>query len=273
MTTTFVSVGYEVIDTEVLQTTAALFSSHYARWRDGTRDRNGEDVSGKSVKLTAERVRREFLFDERCGMEVVECDGVWVGHALFVRFEWNDHLITWITQLVVHSNHRRQGLATELCRRCCRRRRDESDDDDDDDDDNDNDKPHIVGIISSNPYSFRALQIALNTPAVPLASDCDILDHCPVEYMKGKRIESASPSSSVINTNFPICHRQVLEALSSEKISKTWNLGLTLPPGHEFIALFYPHPSPPLVHLLRNHLLHNHLKPTPTKEHNTTKKK
>jgi len=61
------------------------------------------------------------------------------GHVFATRFLHNHRSVLWITQLVVHSAHRNQGIAEALLEAL----REE--------------KAEIVGVLSSNPYAIAAV--------------------------------------------------------------------------------------------------------------------
>jgi GNAT superfamily N-acetyltransferase len=61
------------------------------------------------------------------------------GHVFATRFLHNHRSVLWVTQLVVHSAHRNQGIAEALLEAL----REE--------------KAEIVGVLSSNPYAIAAV--------------------------------------------------------------------------------------------------------------------
>ncbi|PBK70129.1 hypothetical protein ARMSODRAFT_956185 [Armillaria solidipes] len=74
--------------------------------------------SGARVKLSTSKVRALCLSDP-VHTSLALCtlnDGSLVGHAFATQWSYDNGLVSWITQLVVHSNHRRRGIATMLLR-------------------------------------------------------------------------------------------------------------------------------------------------------------
>jgi GNAT superfamily N-acetyltransferase len=94
---------------------AALYSAHYGVWSDEAASR--QLVPGARVCASVRLLRAMLLFDATCGVTVArhEATGELIGQAFYCAFVAADgRRVGWITQLVVHTGHRRQGIATRL---------------------------------------------------------------------------------------------------------------------------------------------------------------
>ena len=124
-------------------------------------------------------------------------NGLLVGHAFSFSFTYgpgeSQRLCVWVTQLVVHSDHRHQGIAQRLCALSW--------------------EPHsdAWGLVSSHPYAVRALETAT-------ARFCDaswikeraaaLVSSCPVTYIQGAKLAS---EGTQIDTQFFVDHAKVNE--------------------------------------------------------------
>jgi len=104
-------------------------------------------------------------------------NGLLVGHAFSFSFTYgpgeSQRLCVWVTQLVVHSDHRHQGIAQRLCALSW--------------------EPHsdAWGLVSSHPYAVPAL-----------------VSSCPVTYIQGAKLAS---EGTQIDTQFFVDHAKVNE--------------------------------------------------------------
>lgn len=190
-------------DKEILEKCAHLFSNHYAIWNNNK----------KRVKITCEKLRNEYMFDDRCMLTTAQIDSEVIGQCFTMK---DKNGVIWITQLVVHENYRRRGIAKELLQLSLQK------------------EWSMVCMATSNPYSIQALQSVLNltfNPQPDLAQF--VLQDCPVPYLHGKSV-----FESTINTEFYICHEEVNKIIKSKVANKTWKLVSELPHGHEFFVVF-----------------------------------
>jgi hypothetical protein len=139
----------------------------------------------------------------------------------------------WITQLVVHHDHRGQGYASMLLRALIISQ-----------------NPVVVGVASSHPHGILALKRASSS----LFDEDFIKVHvrsiytiCNITYLADKpligstfgtipHVDKTTPKA-LINSEFHIDHREPLEALVSLPLDVQWPLGPLLE-GHEFIVVF-----------------------------------
>ncbi len=193
---------------EILEKCAHLFSNHYAVWQGGK----------KKVKMTYEKLRNEYMFDEQCSLVTAQVNGEIIGQCFSIR-NYQVSMI-WITQLVVHEEYRQHGIAKELLRLTVK------------------DDWNIVCMATSNPYSIQALESTLKvkfTPQPDLAQY--VMKICPVPYLCGKSLH-VSETSSTVNTAFFICHDEVNQIISKKINEQEWTLGNELPNGHEFFIVY-----------------------------------
>jgi hypothetical protein len=75
---------------------------------------NGGIKSGHGV--CAKHLQDQSLFDETCSVVLAKkTSGELVGHAFVCRFAWGGGFASWITQLVVSTPGRGQGITSRLC--------------------------------------------------------------------------------------------------------------------------------------------------------------
>ena len=139
----------------------------------------------------------------------------------------------WITQLVVHHDHRGQGYASTLLRALIISQ-----------------NPLVVGVASSHPHGILALKRAsrslfdenfIKTYVTHIYTICNItylIDKPLVGSMFQTipHVDESTPKA-LINSEFHIDHREPLDALTSLPLDVQWPLGPLLE-GHEFIVMF-----------------------------------
>lgn len=85
-----------------------LYSNHYGIWGEkGPRP-------GEHVKLSRKRFS-EWLSSDCSSIYYATLDDILIGYAIAIRAKMQ-HIgtVTWVTQLVVHSQYRNQGIAKNL---------------------------------------------------------------------------------------------------------------------------------------------------------------
>ena len=218
------------INNELLLKCATLFSNHYGIWSEKG------FVPGKHVKLSLDKIKQQFLFDDNTyiviATDFATHDGI--GHAIGTRF-YCDFLkghASWITQLVVHSDYRNKGIATRLCQLSWSPKFD-----------------YACGIVSSNPYAIKALSSATNCVIeperiIPYLPQLITLSNIP--YLINALTTSYTTLTTsttiiqtdrcVLNTNFHICHDDVDQIRCS---IHDWSLG-ELSEGEEYAVVYFP---------------------------------
>lgn len=139
----------------------------------------------------------------------------------------------WVTQLVVHHDHRGQGYASMLLRALITSQ-----------------NPVVVGVASSHPHGILALKYAsrsLFDEGFIKAHVTRLYTICNIAYLADKplvgsmfgtipHVDKTTPKA-LINTEFHTDHHGPLEALISLPLDVEWPLGPLLE-GHEFIVVF-----------------------------------
>jgi len=184
--------------------------------------------------MSAARLRAQCLPEEsRSSYAKVTVDGVLAGNAFACRWQYGDHQVCWVTQLVVHRDYRERRLATTLLLALL---------------DNNDD---IFGIMSSHPAACKALAKAFGKfafPYVPLdyarQHAVGIVAASPISYVKNAKLcgklfhpEDSTGLVCGVDSDFFVNHTEPLEALAWFKDMGEWPLG-DLPDGHEFLLLF-----------------------------------
>jgi hypothetical protein len=167
--------------------------------------------------------------------------------------------VSWITQLVVHSDYRQRGVAKKLCRLAWAV-----------------DHYYAAGLVTSHPYAVRALERATQRScdrATSMHAAHEIVACCTVPYVQGKTLcfedgryvhpsmytaAQAHSSSALtgfvqtiacpcahiaccrclIDTHFFVDHTGVNHILQAEMQRNNWKLG-QLERGKEFVAFTF----------------------------------
>jgi GNAT superfamily N-acetyltransferase len=208
--------GAGSVSPEQLDACTKLFSAHYGIWAD----------KGTRVRMSARRLREQCLFNDDCCLALAtSADGSLVGHAFATKFEidgvgCSSGAVSWITQLVVHSDFRSHGVASKLCQMAW-----------------DVSAVDGCGIVTSHPYAIRALEKATRRSCRPgmIHHAKSLVDASRIPYLQGKPIRCNHAGSSMcqIDTGFFVDHTDVDELIPNQPP----RLGLEpLEAGHEFVA-------------------------------------
>lgn len=198
-----------------------LYSNHYGVWGD-----KGVHP-GKHVKLSRERLE-PWLNSDSAMLYYATYQEKLIGYAIAVRAKSkNFGTISWVTQLVVHSDYRNQGIAKNILFSIWGFSTDD-----------------VWGIVSSNPYAIRALEKATRRRATPIRIKKNLarLKRIGKEYVPYINDDSdvmIDESHCQINTHFFVSHEETQERLKnviSENIP--WLLGM-LDEGWEWFAFTF----------------------------------
>ncbi len=156
----------KTMDDKALITCATMFSTYYGTWQH----------SGKPVTLSPARLRRDFLFDDSCGLLMHEH-----GHAFYKLFDYEPlGKICWVTQLVCYTKDEKEkviyakNLISKLSSFC---------------------KCNNVAIVSSYPYAINAVGYDPNLTTTWASA---LLKACGIPYLQDVQLE---PNHQV-NTKF-----------------------------------------------------------------------
>lgn len=220
----------EVTD-EMLDAAAKLFSEHYGVWNDMAATRMKRRIeAGSRVRASREKLREIYLPKNSTYVRATIND-VLVGQAFISRWHIANMKVCWVTQLVVHKDHRERGLATELLSAAKR----EGDD--------------AYGIMSSQPAACLAAMRGLGhlQDISRISFDfiqknaSSIIEASPVAYVREARLRGTvfgddGRLTCGADTAFYVDHREPDQALARIKTKMAWPLG-DLPEGHEFLVI------------------------------------
>jgi len=239
--------GLDVTD-EMVEEAAKLFSEHYGVWSQHAPN----NKPGNRVRMSAARLRKQCLPSEvlaHCTYVRYMQNGRLVGNAFACTWTYGSGKkeVCWITQLVVETSMRSQGIATKML--VALRDLDIG----------------YYGIITSHPYACCAMAHAFeNTQrmkkvreyAQDFLHDCGtrFLKSSPIEYVRTAKLRHApawdAPSYTpydgteyTVNTSFYVDHTEqkaILEAMQgSGKIWGDWDWGDLLE-GYEHLMIVLP---------------------------------
>ena len=203
----------------LLQQCSALFGTHYGTW--GT----GGAKPGHPVRQSPESIK-ELLASSSARLAVAKKGGQIIAYAAAVQPTVPDNgKISWVTQLVVHSDHRNQRVATRLLYAFWQF------------------SDHFAwGLVTANPFAIRALEKATRRRANPsqISSNIEVLLQAgrEVPYIKSDIEVKCDDGSSLINTNFFVDHQNVPMLVQQASSDESWLLG-ELPDGWEWFAFTF----------------------------------
>ena len=206
---------------DLVEELSALYSEHYGIWSS-----NAPVNPGEHVRLSPARLRRWLTPESKIALAKV--DGHIVGYAIAVQAKVRDYgVISWITQLVVHEEHRRQDVGKTLLFSIWGFS-----------------NHYAWGLITANPYAVRALEKATRRRCLPerIAKNKRKLaslggDHVP--YMDDETGIEVTGTGSRIHTEFFVSHATLDAMVADVTTSATpWTLG-TLADGWEWLAFTF----------------------------------
>lgn len=203
---------------EVLDAGAELYSAHYGRWGPGG------NRPGEWIRMSPERLADELQDDDTC-MALAWRDSQLVGYCVAVRFELPGRgRVVWVSQLVVHRDHRNYGVGTKLLYSVwqfsdC----------------------YAWGLATANPRAVRALETATRRRV-----QADLVQaHAPgllpalqshVGYLPDALVLDRGRLVPRVNTDFHIDLSEMTRLRSRSRVrGHPWELG-DLPPGQEWFA-------------------------------------
>ena len=206
------------ISDDILEKCAQLYSEHYGKW-----GKNGKKP-GDSIKLSSARLQ-DLIDGSNSQVAIAKHNEAIVGYAFSKQLTIPDKgLVSWVTQLVIHKNYRRSGIAKRLLNGIW------------------GFSDHYAwGIVTANPYAVKALEKATRRRCAP-----DYIQRLGGEVLDaGKQvinyIKEADPTFnqniSAINTEFYVDTSEFSLKKNSDW-KKEWKLG-TLEHGHEWFAFTF----------------------------------
>jgi len=209
-------------ESEYLEKMVDLYSNHYGVWSPkGVRP-------GEKIKLSSEKMKK-WLENENVTVYYAELeDETIIGYAIALSKDEKKYgHITWVTQLVVHKNHRKKGIAERLLFSIW------------------GFSDHYAwGIVSANPYAIRALEKATRRRAKTIRIKKNSrklmnVGRQNVPFIHDDTELKVNSLQSVINTQFYVDHSETLKMLD-DVISDDlpWELGY-IEEGWEWFAFTF----------------------------------
>jgi len=207
-------------DERVLQECSTLYSEHYGKWGK----RAGKKY-GTNIKLSVGRLK-EWLQKKNTGIYLARYNSKIVGYAIALRKKDKNKTITWITQLVVHTDYRNKKIASDLLQDIWGVSKD-----------------YAWGLVSANPYAVRALERATHRKCDPIRIKKDInilleIGKEYVQYVKEHSNVQLNDTVSLINTEFYSDHAGIPLMLRQVRVNSEWKLG-DIREGWEWLAFTF----------------------------------
>jgi 2-polyprenyl-3-methyl-5-hydroxy-6-metoxy-1,4-benzoquinol methylase len=206
---------------EYAEELAEFYSRHYGRWG------NGSGREGQPVRSTPTMIQ-ELLKSGDSRVALARFNNELVGYAIALQTRVPHYgMVSWVTQLVVHNDHRRNNVGKTLLFTIW------------------GFSDHKAwGLISANPYAVRALEKATRRRCLPtrIKRNQDILLRLGIKevpYIKESTELRIAKTESRVNTAFFLDHSALAEMLSGVVTKeKPWTLG-DLPEGWEWFAFTF----------------------------------
>lgn len=208
---------------DMIKTAAKFFSDHYGIW-----DLKGLRA-GKRIRMSASTLRAQVFpihLAEKCTYVRAFVDGELAGNVFACEWQYEDHPVLWITQLVVHSRFRSRGIAKTMLNKLKQTR------------------IWGYGIASSHAHAIMAASSALGRhsfdPNFIKEHAEKVMAVSPIPYVRdaifGDVDDDVIPT---VDTDFFVDHTEPVQALESVKASGVnWFGGL--PDRHEYLLFINP---------------------------------
>ena len=204
---------------ELLQECSDLFGGHYGIWGPhGVKP-------GQPVRQPLNCVKA-LLKSGDARLAIARSADQLVAYAAAVQPTVSDNgKISWVTQLVVHADFRKQGIATRLLFAFWQF------------------SDHFAwGLVTANPFAVRALEKATRRRVQPsrASSSVDVVLQAGlgIPYITSDIHVVCADGCSLINTKFFIDHNGVPEMVRQASEDESWLLG-ELPEGWEWFAFTF----------------------------------
>ncbi len=214
--------GRSVASNEKLLTQCSnLYSNHYGIWScKGIHPK-------KHIKLSNSRLC-EWLNNDNVTLYYATHSEEIIGYAIsFSKKESDYGIVTWVTQLVVHSKYRQHGIAKNILFSIW------------------GFSNHFAwGIVSANPYAIRALEKATRRRAIPMRikkneTELRSIGQKNVPFINEDTVFQITGNSSSVNTKFFVDHSDTMQMLKNVVTKEVpWNLG-DIEEGWEWFAFTF----------------------------------
>jgi 2-polyprenyl-3-methyl-5-hydroxy-6-metoxy-1,4-benzoquinol methylase/GNAT superfamily N-acetyltransferase len=211
-----------LVPQDLAEKLASLYSDQYGKW-SAKAARN----PGGRIGLSTGRIQK-LLNRAPARLAYALLDDRVVGYAIAIQEKVPDYgFISWVTQLVVHEDHRRKNVGKSLLFAIWTF------------------TDHFAwGLLTANPYAIRALEKATRRRCQPprISRNHRKLKTFALEfvdYVKENTELEVTKEVSRINTEFPTDHSKLDEMLKSVTTpSVPWVMG-SLPEGWEWFAFTF----------------------------------
>lgn len=211
-----------LVQDELLKELSELYSHHYGVW-----SQYKSNGAGNPIKLSPRKLQA-WLESPDSAVYYATCNQKIIGYAIAIRKRARRcGTVSWVTQLVVHTEYRDRGIAKRLLFSIWGLSND-----------------FAWGILSANPYAIRALEKATRRRSIPMRIKKHIrklmeIGSESLPYIKEDTEYIVDGCVSRVNTEFFVDHADIPNMLShviTEGLS--WTLG-DLPEGWEWIAFTF----------------------------------
>lgn len=199
-----------------------LYENHYGKWSSKFPNNPGGKIRFSETRM------RELLKSDDSKIAIAMQGEELIGYAIAIQTKYSGYgVISWITQFVIHENHRNKGVGKNILFSIW------------------GFSDHFSwGLVTANPYAVRALEKATRRrcESSRIAKNCRKLlaigtEHVP--YIKPEIEYSINKSESKVNTSFFVDHSE-LQIMLNRVVSdsKPWLLG-AIPEGWEWFAFTF----------------------------------
>lgn len=211
-----------MVPDELIEQMSKLYSSQYGRWSLKAKRNPGE-----AVRLPPARIK-ELLLPDAARLAYAIRDSEIVGYAIAIQAKEPDYgIISWVTQLVVHEDHRKRNVGKSLLFAIWTF------------------TDHFAwGLLTANPYAIRALEKATRRRCQPARISRNhrklrgfALQY--VNYVTENTVIKVNKELARINTEFLINHATLPEMLAAVTTpSVPWLMG-PIEEGWEWFAFTF----------------------------------
>ena len=211
-----------MVPDELIEQMSQLYSSQYGRWSMRAK-RNPRGI----VRLPPARIK-ELLVPDAARLAYAIHDSEIVGYAIAIQAKVPDYgFISWVTQLVVHEEHRQKNVGKSLLFAIWTF------------------TDHFAwGLLTANPYAIRALEKATRRRCQPvrIARNRRKLRSFALQYVNyvdENTVIEVNRELARINTEFPIDHSTLPDMLAAVTTpSVPWLMG-PIEEGWEWFAFTF----------------------------------
>jgi SAM-dependent methyltransferase len=209
-----------LVQPELAEQCAELYSRHYGNWSE-----KSPINPGKRIRLSRRHIQQWL---EKGSLWYATQESNLIGYAIAQQAPLPRRgKVSWVTQLVVHSDYRQIAIAKRLLFSIW------------------NFSDHFAwGLISANPYAVRALEKATRRRCNPYSIQKyrELLEnyaHSNIHYLGTNRKPEVDATRSVINSEFFVNHTSLNEKLQQATTpEKPWLLG-GIDEGWEWFAFTF----------------------------------